>query len=113
MATSKLEQLAQITVKVLRKQRFVDYQPTLLIDKQIQVIEGIPKGTLHRVAIQRFIAGEGLAGRELLFGVRSGRNEITVGHYRPGAVSFMQIARSRDGYSVEPIENCSWWKLES
>jgi hypothetical protein len=113
MAASKLRKFAQVTLNVLSKQRFVDYLPTLLIGREVQVIEGIPSNIRHREAMQRFIKKNGLAEKEFLFGVRSGRNEITIGHHRSSRVSFMQIVRSSEGYSVAPMSACKWWKLES
>jgi len=112
MASRELRKFAQITLNVLKKQRFVDYLPTILIGREVQVVEGIPHGTRHRVAIQRFIKNSGLKNDEFFFGVRSGRNEVTVGHHRRSEVSFMRIVRSRAGYAIAPLSKCKWWTLE-
>ena len=108
-----LEELTRITLEVIEDDGLDGYLPTLMVPskKEIRVIEGIPKSKDHRQAIQEVIRQDKLDKKEFFFGVQSGRNEITTGHYKRGAASFMHIKKSKSGYSISGSPFCKWWRI--
>jgi hypothetical protein len=100
-------------MNVAQKEGFDRYIPTIMIraTRQILLVEGIPEDVDHRDAIQNVITRDRLETQEFFFGVRTGKDEITTGHYTPNGVEFMTIIKSETGYSVQPLLACGWWRV--
>src|SRR5262245_22220602 len=112
MIEPDLSSFAEITARVIESDGFDEYLPTILAEKDITVVDGIPVDLDHREAIQRHADRLGLTSREFFFGVRSGPSEITTGHYRPGNVTIRRIVASERTLQVLPEEAIgSWWWL--
>lgn len=109
-----LNEFTTITLKIVSEQGIADYLPTLaLVDTHhMQTIDGIPAHVPHTEAIQKIIARSGFDRKEFFFGVRSGENEITTGHYHPGEpTAFMMIRNTSEGYVIGTLELCAWWQV--
>lgn len=108
-----LESFAEATIQVIREDGIAGYLPTILLNGEIRVIEGIPATVDHRTAIQNVVRRSNLEDNEFLFGVRSADETITLGHFRPGRpTEFMTIARTSAGYATNTLETCDWWKIQ-
>lgn len=104
-----LEEFTHITLAVAEEHGVATYAPTLILNEQVQVIQGIPEGIPHREAIQTVIHQHGLDNQEYFFGVRSGPQEITTGHHTSQGTQFMRISALQKGFMVSDLEDCAWW----
>ena len=104
-----LEEFTHITMAVAEEHGLATYAPTLILNEQVQVIQGIPGHIPHREAIQTVIQENGLAAQEYFFGVRSGPQEITTGHHTAQGTTFMRISALQQGFMVSDLEDCPWW----
>jgi hypothetical protein len=107
-----LDEFTDITVRVIEDSGIADYLPTIALPHTecIQAIKGIPTHIEHTDAIQTVAARSGFEKAEFFFGVRSGKGQITTGHYRPDKrTAFMLIQEETMGYSVKTLESCAWW----
>jgi hypothetical protein len=108
-----LEEFTQITLQVLEEQSLATYAPTLVVEGMIQVVEGIPEGMDHREAIQDLVRRAGLVGRDFLFGLRTGKGEITTGHHGPEGTRFQRILALQHGFMIVEPGDCAWWRLDA
>ena len=109
-----LRDFTDITINVIRESGIAEYLPTFVFPdtQHIQAIEGVPTEVDHRDAIQNVVRRAGYEKREFFFGVKSGPQRITVGHYRPGQpTEFMDITETTDGYCASEVELCDWWRI--
>ena len=111
MSAPDLASFTETTRRVLTRDGMDEYLPTLLVGKDIRVIEGIPPNVDHREAIQKHAAKLGLLKGEFFFGVRTGPDRVTTGHFKPGSVECMSVVRSAEGLSVTEGADASWWKV--
>lgn len=105
-ALMTLQDFSVITIKVIQKNSFADYLPTLVLPdiKKVRVIDGIPSQTDHRKVVQNIVRRTGHRKKEFFFGVKSGPSEITVGHHRPGRpTEFMIIKKTNGRYKATPV----------
>ena len=109
MTLPSLQKFADMTVNVLREDGAAAYLPTIVVDGEFFVVEGIPAEVDHRVAIQETIERKGLSHGEYLFGVRSGDGEITVGRRSSEGMEFMAIRELDDGLRCSVLSHCEWW----
>jgi hypothetical protein len=107
-----LDEFTHLTITVLEEQDISTYAPTLIIGEQVQVIQGIPEGMDHRVALQDVIRRMGLQHAEFLFGVRSGPREVTTGQQSHQGTRFRVISSLSQGFSLTSLDHCPWWKPE-
>jgi hypothetical protein len=106
-----LKEFTQITLTVLEDQGTESYAPTLMAGDSIQVIQGIPEGLDHRVALQETLHQLGLDHAEFYFGVRSGPGEVTTGHHTVAFTQFQLISQLHQGFVVTDLPDCPWWTL--
>ncbi|HEX9626486.1 MAG TPA: hypothetical protein VGA00_06060 [Acidiferrobacterales bacterium] len=108
-----LENFTRITVTVVQEDGLNGYLPTVMIPatKDIRTIEGIPEDVDHREAIQNYIIRNGFNKGEFFFGVQTGKNEITTGHFTAKGTSFMKIQETESGCVVNPLASCHWWHI--
>lgn len=109
-----LQEFADITINVLRKDGVAEYLPTFAFPEteEIRAIQGIPAEVDHRDAIQNVVRRSGYATREFFFGVRSASDQVLVGHYRPGRPTrFIAITSAAGDYTSCKVTSCDWWKV--
>jgi hypothetical protein len=111
MTAPDLASFTEITRRVVSRDGMEGYLPTVLIGKEVRVIEGIPASVDQRDAIQEHVSKAGLLGSTFFFGVRSGADEVTTGHFRPGHVACMCVVRSDAGFRVLDEADASWWRV--
>ncbi len=104
-----LQEFTEITLAVAEEHGIGLYAPTLIVQGQVQVIQGIPPEVDHREALQQVVRRQGLEDREFFFGVRSGPQEITTGHHTLEGMAFMRISGLHQGFMVSKLEICPWW----
>ncbi len=104
-----LEEFTHITVTVLEEQRVATYAPTLIVDEEVRVIQGIPEGLDHREALQDVVRRMGLQEAEFLFGLRTAPHEVTTGHHSPVGIQIQRISEMGKGYTISEVEECPWW----
>ena len=110
-----LREFSEMTIEVIREDGLANYLPTLAFPdtQEIRAIQGIPSEVDHRDAIQNVVRRSGHEKKEFFFGVRSGPQEIIVGHYQPGQPpQFMSIVERGQGYAASPVSSCEWWRIE-
>jgi hypothetical protein len=112
MALPSLKEFAGMTLKVLSDDGIADYLPTVVVEGEFFVVEGIPTEVDHRVAMQRTINARGLERGDYLFGVRSGEGEVTIGRCAAGKLEFMLIRQLNDGFHSAVMSRCEWWSGE-
>jgi hypothetical protein len=112
MTLPTLEEFSEMTVNVLREDGIAEYLPTIVVEDEFFVVEGIPPEVDHRVAIQNTIKRKGLAEGGYLFGVRSGESEVTIGRRSSEGMEFMTIRENHDGYRCAALPMCEWWRDE-
>ena len=106
-----LRDFVEMTIEAASGSGWSEYLPTVALPtvREIRVLEGIPDGVDHREALVEYVVRNAWGDRELFFGVRSGPDEITCGHHRPGAaVESMVLRKGTDGVWVTD-EPCAWW----
>ena len=110
---SPLEEFTRITVQVIREDGLDGYLPTILhrATKVIRAIDGIPEDVEHHDAIQNVIAHEKLEAEEFFFGVQTGPKTIITGHHTREGTTFMTIIEANDGYVMQPLGECPWWRI--
>lgn len=109
-----LKEFADMTIEVNREDGIQGYLPTFVLPdtKEVLVIQGIPDDVDHREAVQNVIRRSGYETREFFFGVQSGPQQITIGHFRPGKTpDFMEITETPEGYSTSTLESLDWWRV--
>jgi hypothetical protein len=109
-----LDNFTRVTVTVIQEDGLDGYLPTVMLPatRDIRAIEGIPEGVDHRDAIQNYILRQGFHKGEFLFGVQTGKKEITTGHFTTNGTSFMKILETESGYVITPLTSCDWWRIE-
>ena len=112
MALISLAAFAQTTREIVMEEGFADYCPTLYHEEDLVVVEGIPDGVDHRDALQRMIRRQGLVGKEFMFGVLSGPDEVMTGHVGPGGATFMAVRMVEGEVRVHEHPRPAWWQPE-
>jgi len=106
-----LPQFIRATINALHANGIDHYLPTIAVEDDFYVIEGIPDDVDHRKALQDTIAHDGLMEQDFLFAVRSGDNEVTIGEHFAGELEFVIIRKLDDGYCHAPLAVCAWWDV--
>ncbi|MDX1952543.1 MAG: hypothetical protein SFY81_10175 [Verrucomicrobiota bacterium] len=110
-----LQEFAEVTIEVLKDDGLEEYLPTVAFPKtrELRVISDIPEDLDHREAIQNLLQRGDFQKTEFFFGVRSGPNQVTIGHSRPNFLTkFLLIQGSGKTFKILPSSHCSWWKLD-
>lgn len=110
-----IEQFQQVTMGVVSKDGIEGYLPTIVdpISRKIRVVEGIPSGVDHRAAIQETLIQAGMDKQEFFFGVRSDKNELTVGHHLVGKpTSFLVTSFSSGKPATRAVSSVDWWTID-
>jgi hypothetical protein len=110
MSLPSLVQFTRATLNVLRTNGIAEYLPTIAVDGDFYVIDGIPEDVDHRKALKESIARDALMKQDFLFAVRSGATEITVAEYFAGEFEFVIIRLLDDGFHQAPLAVCEWWE---
>jgi hypothetical protein len=109
-----LDSLATVTINVIRKDGIAQYMPTIVLSAthEVVVVDGVPADVDHRVAVQNVVRRSGYDTTEFFFAVRSARDTITLGHFRPGVpTKFLAIVQKGKDYSTAPITGHDWWTI--
>ena len=107
-----LEEFTSATIDVLSMTPINDYAPVFVFESGMVGLEDIP-GTLSPVdALQDHAVRSGWQQLEFLFGVRSGEDTVTVGHYDVSGAQFIEIRWERTGWEERPVGQPDWWRLK-
>lgn len=90
---------------------FIDYLPTICDEEEVVVVEGIPDEVDHREGVQNMAQRRGLLGKEFLFGVLSGEDEITTGHVTRVGASFMAVRMVEGQVQIHEQPQPAWWRF--
>jgi hypothetical protein len=108
-----LEEFASATVDVLSQTPIEAYVPVFVFESEVIGLEEIPEGIADVEALQDHAERSGWQQLEFLFGVRSAKDIVTIGHHDVSGARFIEIRWERTGWEDRPVGRPSWWRLAS
>ena len=111
MPLPSIAQFIRATITASHASGLENFLPTIAVEDDFYVVEGIPDDLDHRKALQDTIVRDDLMQQDFLFAVRSGDNEVTVGEHFDGELDFFVIRKLDDGFHHAPLAVCEWWDV--
>ena len=105
------EHFLQATRNILDEDGFVQYLPTLYVDSEIIVIEGIPDSVLDTDALNNVGPEHGLGKVGTFFAVLATADTVVAGGALATGWRFVQITPGSAGLITSPIERPLWFRL--
>ncbi len=105
------EQFLEATCNILHEDGFESYLPTLFVDEEILVVEGIPEHVSDIDALNDLGREYGLGEPGTYFAVLASADQIIAGQSTPSGWSFVSIQSTDSGPFVSPVDRPAWFKL--
>lgn len=105
------EHFLQATRNILDEDGFVQYLPTLYVDSEIIVIEGIPDSVLDTDALNNVGPEHNLGKAGTFFAVLATADTVVAGAALATGWRFVQITPGSAGLITSPIERPRWFRL--
>ena len=105
------EQFLEATCNILDEDGFADYLPTLYVDDEILVMEGVPEGVSHTDALNNVGPEYGLGRLGTFFAVLASTDTVVAGEFSLTGWRFVQIVPGGDALVVSPVEQPLWFRL--
>ena len=107
----KFEQFLEATCNILDEDGFDAYLPTLYVDDEIFVVEGIPDSISDTDALNDVGPEHGLGGDGTFFAVLATADTVVAGESSPKGWRFVQIQPGSSGLVVSSVERPLWFRL--
>ncbi|WP_242102884.1 hypothetical protein [Lysobacter sp. M2-1] len=105
------EQFLDATCNILDEDGFAAYLPTLFVDDEILVLEGIPDSVSDTEALNDVGTEYGLGSNGTFFAVLAAAETVVAGEFSTTGWRFVQIQPGSSGLVVSPVERPLWFRL--
>jgi hypothetical protein len=106
-----LEKFLEATCNILEEDGFAAYLPTLYVDDEILVVEGIPDPLSDTDALNDVGPKHGLGSLGTFFAVLASVDTVVAGEVSNAGWRFAHIQPGDTGLVVSPVEQPSWFRL--
>ncbi|KAF1706025.1 hypothetical protein CSC71_14765 [Pseudoxanthomonas sangjuensis] len=107
----KFEQFLDATCNILDEDGFVAYLPTLYVNDEILVVEGIPDSVSDTDALNNVGSEYGLGSSGTFFAVLAAADTVVAGEFSFTGWRFAQIQPGNSGLVISWVERPLWFRL--
>lgn len=105
------KQFLEATCNILIEDGFAQYLPTLYVDDEILVVEGIPDSVSDTDALNSVGPEHGLGNHGTFFAVLATTDIVVAGESSATGWRFVQIQPGTPWLVVSPVERPLWFRL--